>query len=50
MNSEKMHDVPTRELVDELMRRECVEVTIAEPYQNVIATANGPAIILTVID
>lgn len=41
---------PTKELVDELMTREGVETTIAEPYEDVVVAANGPAMILKVID
>ncbi len=41
---------PTKELVDELMTREGVETTIAEPYEDVVVAANGPAMILKIID
>lgn len=40
----------TKELVEELRRREGVEATIAEPYQDVEVKVNGPAIVLVVID
>lgn len=43
-------EIPTKILVEELKKREGVEVTIAEPYEEVRATANGPAIILVVTD
>ena len=43
-------DIPTVELVNELARREGVEKTIAEPYQDVQVKVNGPAIVLVVID
>lgn len=41
---------PTPMLVEELSNRDGVEKTIAEPYQDVEVKANGPAIILTIID
>lgn len=43
-------DVPTCQLVNELRRREGVEVTVAEPCQNLTFTASGPAVILLVTD
>ena len=43
-------DIPTCELVKELSKREGVEKTIAEPYQDVQVKINGPAIVLVVID
>ena len=42
--------VSTRDLVEELEKREGVETTIAEPYQDVQVKVNGPAIVLVVID
>lgn len=45
-----VYKMPTSELVEELMKREGVETTIAEPYEDVVVAANGPAIILKVID
>lgn len=45
-----LKDYTTEELVNELMARECVETTIAEPYENVVVAANGPAMILKIID
>lgn len=45
-----LKDCTTAELVAELMTREGVETTIAEPYEDVVVVANGPAIILKVID
>jgi len=42
--------VPTVDLVRELSRRDGVEQTIAEPYQDVQVKVNGPAIVLVVID
>lgn len=47
---QNMKDIPTCQLVEELRRREGVEVTVAEPYEDVTVTANGPAVILLVTD
>lgn len=41
---------PTKDLVEELSKREGVEKTIAEPYQDVEVKVNGPAIVLVVTD
>lgn len=46
----KIEDYSTKELVAELMTREDVETTIAEPYENVVVAANGSAMILKIID
>ncbi len=40
----------TKELVEELLKREGVEKTIAEPYEDIQVNVNGPAIVLVVID
>ena len=45
-----LKDYTTEGLVNELMAREGVETTIAEPYENVVVAANGPAMILKIID
>lgn len=45
-----LKDYPTADLVEELIHREGVEATYAEPYEEVTVSANGPAILLTVID
>lgn len=45
-----LSEVETCDLVRELSRREGVERTIAEPYQDVQVKVNGPAIVLVVID
>lgn len=42
--------VTTAELVNELKKREGVETKIAEPYEDVEVSVNGPATILIVID
>lgn len=41
---------PTCDLVNELQKREGVETTIAEPYQDAEVKVNGPAIVLVVTD
>ncbi|WP_141639515.1 BC1881 family protein [Clostridium novyi] len=43
-------NIDTKDLVDELIKREGVKVTIAEPYENKDIKVNGPAIVLVVID
>lgn len=47
---EELKSIPTYKLVEELKTREGVETTIAEPYEDITVTANGPAIILKIID
>ena len=42
--------IPTHQLVEELMHREGVDVSRAEPYQVVSAHADGPAVVLIVRD
>lgn len=45
-----LKDVPTCKLVEELAMRDGVEKKIAEPYQDVDVSVNGPAIILVITD
>ena len=45
-----LSDVKTCDLVSELRQREGVETHIAEPYQDVTVSVNGPAVVLVVID
>lgn len=45
-----IEDLKTCELVEELKKREGVEAHIAEPYENLTITTNGPAIVLVVTD
>ncbi|MCF2651818.1 BC1881 family protein [Anaeromassilibacillus senegalensis] len=45
-----LENIPTCELVDELSKRDGVVQKIAEPYQDVDISVNGPAIILVVTD
>lgn len=40
----------TKELVEELSSREGVEAKMAEPYQDMEVSVNGPATVLVVID
>lgn len=45
-----MQSIPTCELVYELSQREGVEKHIAEPYQDMEVSINGPAVVLIVVD
>lgn len=45
-----LKDIKTWELVEELKKREAVETHVAEPYEDLTVTANGPAIVLVVTD
>lgn len=45
-----LQKVSTKDLVEELEKREGVETTIAEPYQDKTVSVNGPAIVLVVTD
>lgn len=47
---EQLSEFKTCELADELRKREGVETHIAEPYQDVTVSVNGPAVVLVVID
>lgn len=46
----ELSKIATCDLVRELEKREGVEVTTAEPYEDVTVTANGPALVLVVTD
>lgn len=50
VSREQLSEFKTCELVDELRKREGVETHIAEPYQDVTVSVNGPAVVLVVID
>lgn len=50
VNGVDLSCVTTAELAEELSRREGVEKTIAEPYQDAQIQVNGPAIVLVVTD
>ena len=45
-----LKSIPTKELVEELKKREGVNAEYAEPYQDKVISINGPAMILIVID
>ena len=42
--------VSTKELVEELKKREGARIEYAEPYQDKKISVNGPAVILVIID
>ena len=42
--------VSTKELVEELKKREGVRIEYAEPYHDKKISVNGPAVILVIID
>lgn len=46
----ELKDVKTCELVEELKKREGVEVKIAEPHKDMLVSVNGPAVVLIVVD
>ena len=50
VSREQLSECKTCDLVDELRKREGVETHIAEPYQDVTVSVNGPAVVLVVID
>ena len=50
VSREQLSEFKTCDLVDELRKREGVETHIAEPYQDVAVSVNGPAVVLVVID
>lgn len=50
VSREQLSEFKTCDLVDELRKREGVETHIAEPYQDVTVSVNGPAVELVVID
>lgn len=50
MNQYDLSNIPTCELVWELERREGVSTCVVDPYEDKTVSANGPAIILTIID
>ena len=45
-----LSDIPTCQLVEELKKREGVETTIVDPYEDGTVTINGPGTILVVTD
>lgn len=49
-NSKSITNFSTKELVEELQKRESVETSFAMPYEDVSVSVNGPAIILVITD
>ena len=47
---EELKNAKTCELVEELKKREGVEVKIAEPHKDMSVSVNGPAVVLVIID
>ena len=45
-----LEGVSTVDLVTELRKREGVETTVIEPYQDAAVSVNGPALVLVVTD
>ena len=45
-----LENIPTVDLVTELRKREGVETTVVEPYQDTTVSVNGPALVLAVTD
>jgi len=45
-----LENVLTVDLVAELRKREGVETTVVEPYQDAAVSVNGPALVLVVTD
>lgn len=50
ISREEFASVDTYQLVEELRKRPGVAAKIAEPYERVVVSADGPAIILVVND
>jgi translation initiation factor 1 (eIF-1/SUI1) len=46
----QLSQIRTKELAEELKKREGVKTTIAEPYKDIEVKVNGPAIVLVLID
>ena len=46
----ELKDIKTCDLVEELKKREGVEVKIAEPHKDMSVSVNGPAVVLVVVD
>ena len=45
-----LENVPTANLITELHKRDGVETTAVEPYQDATFSVNGPALVLVVTD
>ena len=48
--SYSLTEISTKDLVEELLKREGVEATIVEPYRDDEIVASGPSIVLVVTD
>lgn len=48
MNS--LESISTKQLVDELCTRAGIKTEIAEPYQDMTVSVNGPAIVIVITD
>ena len=46
----ELKNAKTYELVEELKKRDGVEVKIAEPHKDMAVSVNGPAVVLVVVD
>lgn len=46
----EVSEFTTAELVEELKQRQGVDAQIAEPYEDITISVNGPAIVLIVTD
>lgn len=47
---EVLHNIATCDLVQELEKRQGVQKTTAEPYQNISLNIDGPAVVLVITD
>lgn len=45
-----LKNIQTKELVEELKKREGVQAEYAEPHQDKSISINGPAVILIIVD
>lgn len=50
VNTLPIEKYSTKELVEELLKREGVDYKKVEPYADEVISANGPAILIKVID
>lgn len=48
--NKKLRSIPTKDLIDELVKREGVEATTLAPNAKSFISAEGPAIVLNIID
>lgn len=45
-----LKNILTKELVEELEKREGVEIKRVDPYQDEVINVNGPCVVITVVD